>query len=180
VLKGQKDLKVDLGCGMFKPEGFIGFDCAEGTPADYFCDLNEGIPLEDNCVAVMYCSHFLEHTKDWLWFLSEMHRVCQKDAQVTIHIPHLHSDDAFSSEHTTWFPIRMFQTEHHQWFKNYFTVQNIETVYDEKGLAVARKYLPNAPNEDLALLFWNVTKELIVTCTPNDTTTEDSSNAGKC
>ena len=41
-------MKIDMGCGVNKPEGYVGIDLLE--TADIRYDLREGIPLDDNSV----------------------------------------------------------------------------------------------------------------------------------
>ena len=53
--------KVDIGGGLYPRPGYLTVD-QEG--ADITCNLEEGIPLEDNSVGVLYASHIIEHLKD--------------------------------------------------------------------------------------------------------------------
>src|SRR5689334_18726276 len=52
--------RIDLGCGLSKTEGFIGFDRFQLPGVDIVCDLDKGIPLADNSVEYVLASHFLE------------------------------------------------------------------------------------------------------------------------
>lgn len=56
-------MKVDLGCGNFKKEGFIGVDVSkENTQADIAHDLSiYPWPFEDNSVDEFFSSHNFEH-----------------------------------------------------------------------------------------------------------------------
>jgi glycosyltransferase involved in cell wall biosynthesis len=77
-------LKIDLGGGLFPKPGYLTID-KEG--ADITCDLNNGIPLEDNSVGVMNASHIIEHLKDPLKTMSEIHRVLHHGGWVFIDVP---------------------------------------------------------------------------------------------
>ena len=81
-LKGL--LKVDLGGGLFPREGYITID-KQG--AEITCDLDEGIPLEDNSVGVINASHVLEHMKDPVKSMREIHRVLCHGGWAMIEVP---------------------------------------------------------------------------------------------
>jgi SAM-dependent methyltransferase len=58
-LAGQKGLKLHLGCGPVRKEGWINVDLF-GEP-DLMLDLREPIPLEDGSCSMIYSEHFFEH-----------------------------------------------------------------------------------------------------------------------
>lgn len=65
-------LKIDLCGGFGKPEGFMSIDMCD---ADIIADLNKGIPLADNSVGVLRAHDAIEHLKDPIKTMSEIHRV---------------------------------------------------------------------------------------------------------
>jgi O-antigen biosynthesis protein len=65
-------LKIDLCGGFNKPEGYASIDLKD---ADIIADLNEGIPLPDNSCAVVRAYDAIEHLKDPIKTMSEIHRV---------------------------------------------------------------------------------------------------------
>jgi glycosyltransferase involved in cell wall biosynthesis len=81
-LKGL--LKVDLGGGLYPRDGYLTIDM-EG--AEVTCDLNEGIPLEDNSVGVINASHLIEHLRDPLKTMKEIHRVLAHGGWAFIEVP---------------------------------------------------------------------------------------------
>ena len=81
-LKGL--LKVDLGGGLYPRDGYLTIDM-EG--AEVICDLNEGIPLEDNSVGVINASHLIEHLRDPLKTMKEIHRVLAHGGWAFIEVP---------------------------------------------------------------------------------------------
>jgi glycosyltransferase involved in cell wall biosynthesis len=81
-LKGL--LKVDLGGGLFPREGYLTIDI-EGS--EIIHDLNEGIPLEDNSVGVINASHLIEHLRDPLKTMREIHRVLAHGGWAFIEVP---------------------------------------------------------------------------------------------
>ena len=65
-------LKIDMGGGLFPRAGYTTIDQEDG---DINCDLNDGIPLEDNSVGVLNASHVIEHLRDPIKTMREIHRV---------------------------------------------------------------------------------------------------------
>ena len=80
--------KVDLGCGLSKPEGFIGIDRMAMPGVDLIGDLDGTLPLETDSVDLLYASHSLEHAKDIMHTMREIYRVCKHGAQVCIVAPY--------------------------------------------------------------------------------------------
>lgn len=88
-------MKIDLGCGKNKKEGFIGVDQFQMDGVDVVLDIGtETWPWEDNSVEEAHCSHFLEHLTNFegKWqrthFFNELYRVLQPGAKCTLIIPH--------------------------------------------------------------------------------------------
>jgi len=101
-------LKVDLGGGLFPRKGYLTID-QEG--ADITCDLNEGIPLEDNSVGVLNASHLIEHLYDPIKTMREIHRVLAHGGWAMIEVPSTDGRGAwqdpthvsFWNEHSFWY-----------------------------------------------------------------------------
>ncbi|MBP2027142.1 SAM-dependent methyltransferase [Acetoanaerobium pronyense] len=111
-------LKIDIGCGRKKQEGFIGIDSSPYSTADYILDLNlDKLPFEDNSVDYVYSSHCLEHLDNLEHIVSEIYRVCKHNAQVFITVPYYntsanlaniyHNNNIAFNEHT----FRFFSSE---------------------------------------------------------------------
>ncbi len=81
-------LKIDIGCGPVKEEGYIGIDRYALPGVDIVADLNNGIPLEDNSVDVVYFGHSLEHFDNLGNILKEIHRVCKNNAIMNVLAPY--------------------------------------------------------------------------------------------
>lgn len=92
-------INLDLGCGLYAPDGYIGIDNYIGIDIqkgeklpDYIHDLNETIPLEDGVVDSVVTSHFLEHAHlDFI--IPEVARLLKKGGRFKNAIPY-----AFSAE----------------------------------------------------------------------------------
>lgn len=84
-------LKLDLGCGTQKKEGFIGVDKVKFPGVDVVHDIGRHTwPWNDESVDEVYCSHTVEHLKweERVFFFNELHRVLKKGAKATIILPH--------------------------------------------------------------------------------------------
>jgi glycosyltransferase involved in cell wall biosynthesis len=86
-------LKIDLGGGLNPYKDYKTVDITES--ADFQYDLNEGIPLPDNSVGVINASHILEHLKDPIKSMSEIHRVLCHGGWAFIEIPSTDGRGAF-------------------------------------------------------------------------------------
>lgn len=81
-------IKVELGCGTTKNDGYIGIDRFPLPNVDIVADLNTGIPLDSDSVDIIFCSHSLEHFNDLNNIISEIYRVCKHKAIVNILAPY--------------------------------------------------------------------------------------------
>jgi len=114
----EKEIKLDIGCGTKKKEGYIGLDFVDHTkkylPGEFiFADLdNKGIPFPDNSVTKIFSRESMEHFKRFEFVLSEVVRVCKNNATVEIIVPHNVSDGAFYEKHYTFFRLKSFQGEY--------------------------------------------------------------------
>jgi|TARA_R100000030_G_scaffold88330_3_gene72245 predicted SAM-dependent methyltransferase/GT2 family glycosyltransferase len=86
-------LAIDLGGGNWSKEGLLNVDINPNS--DIVCDLNNGIPLEDNSVGLVNASHVLEHLKDPLKSMSEIHRVLAHGGWAFIEVPSTDGRGAF-------------------------------------------------------------------------------------
>jgi len=101
-------LKVDIGGGLYPRKGYLTIDQEGG---DITCDLNEGIPLPDNSVGVINASHVLEHLRDPIKSMREIHRVLAHGGWAMIEVPSTDGRGAwqdpthvsFWNEHSFWY-----------------------------------------------------------------------------
>ena len=120
-------LKLDIGCGKNKKEGYLGVDTIGFEGVDFVLDLvakdyrspNGGIAYpakghlykawlwETETVDEVHCSHFLEHLTgaERIHFFNELHRVMKKDAKALIVVPHWRSGRAYGDPTHQWPPV---------------------------------------------------------------------------
>jgi SAM-dependent methyltransferase len=89
------EVQIDLGCGRTKAPGYIGLDIHPFSGVDLVCDLEQGIPLSDNCVHIVYANHTLEHIEHLDLLVREIYRVCRPGAAVIVRVPYYASVGAF-------------------------------------------------------------------------------------
>lgn len=106
----EKELKIDLGCGPHKREGFVGIDSMKFDGVDIVADLTKKWPLKDNSVSEIHASHFVEHlTADQrVHFCNEAWRVMKTGSKATIICPHWASCRAYGDMTHQWPPVSEF------------------------------------------------------------------------
>jgi hypothetical protein len=83
-------MKLNLGCGDQKMDGYINVDL-HGDP-DVRCDLTVfPWPWSDDSVDEVYMCHFLEHVPDLEKTLLEIHRILKANGIVHFRVPHFRS-----------------------------------------------------------------------------------------
>jgi len=104
-------VKLDLGCGPNKREGYIGVDSRQFPNVDVICDLGKDKwPWQDDTVEEAVCSHMLEHLEpaERIHFVNELHRVFKKGAKCQIITPHWASTRAYGDLTHKWPPVCEF------------------------------------------------------------------------
>lgn len=101
-------MKLDIGCGPNKKEGFTGMDQYALPGVDVVHDARvTPWPFEDGSVEEVHCSHFLEHLtgQERVAFFNELHRVMAVGAKGTIITPHWASNRAYGDPTHQWPPM---------------------------------------------------------------------------
>lgn len=104
-------LKIDIGCGKNKRDGFIGVDAIAFEGVDVVLDIgNARWPWEDGSVDEVNCSHVVEHLKpdERIHFTNELHRVLKMKGTALIVTPHWASTRAFGDLTHQWPPVSEF------------------------------------------------------------------------
>ncbi len=106
--KPKELLKLDLGCGDNKREGFKGVDFIKTASTDYVCDLLAmPWPFEDNSVEEIHCSHFFEHVPglERGRFIDEVYRILKPGGKATFITPYYNSIRAVQDFTHEWPPV---------------------------------------------------------------------------
>ena len=104
-------VKLDIGCGTKKKDGFIGIDRLKFDGVDVVCDVGIApLPYADNTVEEVHSSHFVEHLSalERIHFVNELYRVMKPGAKATIITPHWASSRAYGDPTHQWPPVGEF------------------------------------------------------------------------
>lgn len=96
--KKNELVRIDIGCGSNKKEGFIGIDQYKMPGVDIVLSLGKDkLPFADNSVDEVFCSHTLEHLTNFegKWerthLFNELYRVMKVGATAQFIFPHWNS-----------------------------------------------------------------------------------------
>lgn len=113
-------MKLNLGSGEVRIDGFLNCDYDSLTKPDYVFDMErDRFPFEDNSVDVIVASHVLEHLGEgYFHCLQEMYRVCRHGAVIHVNVPY-HRNDQFFDDPThrravTVEGLRLFSRKYNQ------------------------------------------------------------------
>jgi hypothetical protein len=103
-------MKIDLGCGPKKREGFLGVDSKPFEGVDIVADLRQRWPWSDGEVDEAFSSHFIEHLTppERIHFANELFRVLKIGGKATLVAPHWSNFMAYGDLTHQWPPISEF------------------------------------------------------------------------
>jgi len=109
-------LKLNIGCGNKKIEGFTGVDKFDCAAVDIICDVeNEKLPIDDNIVTDIILDNVIEHFNDIPKVINELIRVSKNGALIKIITPHFSSlsswIDPTHRHHLSYFSFDHFEKE---------------------------------------------------------------------
>jgi SAM-dependent methyltransferase len=104
VPRRVRGVKLDLGCGARRKEGYVGLDIARAAGVDVVCDLaRDGLPVADGCVAEVFCSHLFEHIPHgdgpvdlFVALMNECWRVLAPGGRLEAYVPEMTCPGAFA------------------------------------------------------------------------------------
>ncbi len=90
------EMKLNLGCGDNRIEGFSNIDIFDGDAVDAVVDLNKfPYPWKDNSIEYIYCTNTLEHLRDPELFWFEVFRILKPKARIEVRVPHYKSKGSY-------------------------------------------------------------------------------------
>jgi SAM-dependent methyltransferase len=101
-------VKVDIGCGPNKKEGFVGVDVIAFEGVDIVMDAGKDKwPWEDGSVDEVNCCHVVEHfnAEQRVHFVNELYRVLKVKGTALIVTPHWASLRAYGDLTHQWPPV---------------------------------------------------------------------------
>jgi len=102
-------MKLNMGCGHNKMDGYVNVDFAPACAPDLVCDLEVfPWPWADSSIEEVVFNHSLEHlgesSRTFLAMIKELYRICRHDARIIINVPHPRHD-SFLNDPTHVRPI---------------------------------------------------------------------------
>lgn len=101
-------VRLDLGCGINKKEGFTGVDRRKFTGVDIVHDLLvKPWPWKESSVTEVHMSHMLEHFggKERVQIMNELYRILIPGGVATVITPHWASNRAYGDFTHQWPPV---------------------------------------------------------------------------
>lgn len=96
-------IKLNIGCGQKKKEGYIGID-KEDYGQEYVRDIEKYcLPFSDNSVDEIFCEHTLEHLDNPMFVINEFWRVLKPEGKAIIIVPHKDNPGAYALRHKRYY-----------------------------------------------------------------------------
>jgi len=83
-------MKLNLGCGNKRKDGWVNIDCVKTEATDIVRDLVRGLPFADSTADEILCDNVFEHigpTVDLLFVINECYRVLQPGGVLVVIVP---------------------------------------------------------------------------------------------
>jgi SAM-dependent methyltransferase len=116
---------LDVGCGSKKYPGSVGVDISADTDADVVHDLDRfPYPFEDDSFDQVLMQDVIEHVREPIKVMDELHRICAPGARIQLRTPHFSSMLAYSDPtHRHYFSAEAIRTLSEPRFAHYTQVR---------------------------------------------------------
>lgn len=106
-----EDLVVDLGCGKRKQSPrSIGVDRYAHPTSDVLADIERGLPFTDQSLDQIYAIHVLEHVREIIGVMNEIHRVLKPSGVLHVMVPNWQYVNAVADPtHVRFFHMQTFK-----------------------------------------------------------------------
>ena len=132
-------MKLNLGCGNKRKDGWIGIDSTKTDATDIVRDLTRGLPFADSTADEILSDNVFEHIgppEDFIFVLNECYRVLKPGGVLTAIVPDGRSQAAWQDPtHVRAFVPRsaLYWNQDLQWAKLYGITANFDVSVDEYG-----------------------------------------------
>jgi predicted SAM-dependent methyltransferase len=164
-------LKINIGGGYKRYEGFLNLDHDPMSSPDYIVDLeHDKLPFEDSTIDEVKAYHILEHIGDGFFhLLQELYRVCCDQAIIDIQVPHHRSEvwygDPTHVRFITVDNMRLFDKKYNDW---HIIQWNSSSGFGNKLNVDFEIFEYNfIPNEDWKMRFKEMTQEQVMEVSKN-------------
>lgn len=154
--------KLNLGCGKKILDGYINVDIQQADGIDKSFDFDKfPYPFKDNEFDYIFADNVLEHLKDPIMVLNELHRITKRHGIIHIIVPYYNCAGAYNDiTHKHWFntnSIKEFtlgnQYDHKKKIK--FDLVKLEPVPTFLG-----KLFPRSIRERVSFIIGEIIKEI--------------------
>lgn len=105
----RRSVRLDLGCGNNKQNGYVGVDIFSGREVDVVANLEiPPLPFLTSSVDEVYVSHFLEHTENPNAVIEDIHRILAPHGRLVIKVPQFSNYKGFQQFHKRFFGYTAF------------------------------------------------------------------------
>lgn len=108
-------LRLNLGCGGRRIDGFIGVDRYRTPAVDVIADIADRLPFADGTVDEIMLDNVIEHIADIPKLMHELHRISRDGARIVVRTPHFTSlsswRDPTHLHHLSYFSLDHFARE---------------------------------------------------------------------
>jgi SAM-dependent methyltransferase len=108
-------MKLNIGCGNKRMDGFLGVDRYSCEAVALLCDISRSLPFANQSIEEFYLDNVIEHIMDIPSLMREIFRVARPGAIVTIITPHFTSMASWRApdhfHHFSYFTFDLFGKE---------------------------------------------------------------------
>lgn len=143
----SKIRKLNFGCGADIKKGYINLDKSKISGVDVVHDIDRRPwPFPSNYFDEVYGRDAIEHVRDLVKAMAEIHRICKPNAKLRLIVPYWHSSAAFYPNHNFFFNVdsfKMFTEKNRSYDAHYgFKMEKIEFIPSRIGWLIPPIPLP--------------------------------------
>jgi SAM-dependent methyltransferase len=106
-------MKLNLGCGNKRKDGFLGVDLYPCEAVDILANLEERLPFDNDSVSEMFLDNVIEHIHDIPALMKELHRISKPGGEIFIITPHFANMSSWVDpthvHHLSYFSMEHFE-----------------------------------------------------------------------